>query len=499
MKKICSVLVMSLAIITMSCNRHETHGHHDHVDNLQLTSYNDDFEVFAEASPFAVGQESEILAHFTHLDNFKPLEEGSVTAKLIIGSDEVAQTLDSPTRPGIFTFSLKPEIAGEARLMFLVNTPDKTSQLTIGNITVFDDAHEALHAAHDAHITGINTAVFTKEQSWKVDFATEEVRREPFGQIIRAIGQIQPSLGDERVITARTGGIVLFPGNNVVEGTSVAAGQTLFSIDGSGMADNNLSVRFSEAQNEYNRARTEYERKAELAKDQIVSQSELLRARTELDNAQANYNNLQKNFSAGKQAVNSPIGGFIASVMVRNGEYAAPGQPVLTVSQNKNLFVKAELRPRYFDELTQISDVTFRQLQNKTTHTLDELGGRVVSFGKSADINNPLLPVVVQIDNRAGFVSGSFIEMFIKTQAQTEALTVSNEAIVEEMGNYFVYVQLTPELFEKRPVKINATNGIRTEITEGLSPGERVVGKGAILVKLAQSAAAIDPHAGHVH
>ena len=96
-------------------------------------------------------------------------------------------------------------------------------------------------------------------------------------------------------------------------------------------------------------------------------------------------------------------------------------------------------------------------------------------------------------------MSGSFIETFIKTQSQTETLTVSNEAIVEEMGNYFVYVQLTPELFEKRPVKTGVTDGIRTEITDGVSQGERIVGKGAILVKLAQSAGAIDPHAGHVH
>lgn len=492
--------MLFLVIIALSCNRNSSGEHAlDHTDNLQLTSYNDDFEVFAEAAPFSINKESEILAHFTYLNNFKPLKEGSVTASLLIGSDKVEHTLESPTRPGIFKFILKPDKEGDAKLIFNIKTPDRTSQLTVENIKVFANEHDAIQTARNEVVTSINSAVFTKEQSWKVDFATEEVQKEPFGEIIRTIGQIQPSLGDERIITAKTGGIVLFPGDNVVEGKAIGAGQTLFTIDGSGMADNNLSVRFSEAQNEFNRAKAEYERKAELAKDRIVSQSELLRAKTELDNAQANYNNLQRNFSAGKQTESSPIGGFITSVMVRNGEYAEAGQSVMTVSQNKNLFVKAELRPRYFDKLNTISTVTFRLLQNKATYTLDELGGRVVSFGKSADINNPLLPVVFQIDNRAGFVSGSFIEMFIKTQAQTEVLTVTNEAIVEEMGNYFVYVQHTPELFEKRPVKTGDTDGIRTEIIEGVSQGERVVGKGAILVKLAQSAGAIDPHAGHVH
>ena len=44
------ITVLFLAVISMSCNRSDAHDHdNDHVDNLQLTSYNDDFEVFAEA------------------------------------------------------------------------------------------------------------------------------------------------------------------------------------------------------------------------------------------------------------------------------------------------------------------------------------------------------------------------------------------------------------------------------------------------------------------
>lgn len=494
------VSALFLAVATLSCNRNNDQDlDHGHVDNLQLISYSDGFEMFAEATPFAVGHESEILAHFTRLENFKPLENGSVTANLVVGDDTVSQTLDSPMRPGIFRFTLKPGEKGEAKLLFNVKISGKISQLTVEGITVFADLNDAIHAAEDAVITSSNGAVFTKEQSWKVDFATEEIRKEPFGQVIRTIGQIQPSPGDERIVVAKTGGVVLFPGDDVVEGRAVGAGETLFTIDGSGMADNNLSVRFSEARNEYSLARAEYDRKAELAKDRIVSQRELRRAETEMENARANFNNLQKNFSAGKQSVNSPIGGFIAAVLVHNGEYVEAGQPVLRVSQNRNLFVKAELRPKYFEELNRISTVTFRLMENKATYTLEELNGRVVSFGKSVDTGNPLLPVLFQVDNRAGFIPGSFIEMFIRTQAGEEVLTVANEAVVEEMGNYFVYVQLTPELFEKRLVKRGRTDGFRTEITTGVSEAERVVSKGAILVKLAQAAGAIDVHSGHVH
>jgi RND family efflux transporter MFP subunit len=347
--------------------------------------------------------------------------------------------------------------------------------------------------------------VFTKEQSWKVDFATAEARREPFGQIIRTTAQIQPSQGDERIITAKVSGIVetwraaSLPNDNLVAGKSVNAGQALFSIDASGMADNNLAVRLAEAENEYIRAKAEYERKTALAKENIVSQSDLLQAKTDFANAEANYNNLRNNFSAGRQSVSSPIGGFVTRVLVQNGQYVEAGQPVLVVSQNRDLFITAELQPRFFDILGNITSANIRTLNNNRIYTLEELGGRVLSYGKTADVNNPLIPVIFQVNTRAGLLPGSFVEMFIKTQTNAQAVTVPNEAIIEEMGNYFVFVQLTPEFFEKTSIKKGVTDGIRTEITEGVSAGDRVVSKGAILVKLAQASGALDPHAGHVH
>ena len=71
--------------------------------------------------------------------------------------------------------------------------------------------------------------------------------------------------------------------------------------------------------------------------------------------------------------------------------------------------------------------------------------------------------------------------------------------IVEEMGNYFVYKQINPELFEKVQVGTGVSDGVRTEITYGLDGSERVVTRGAVIVKLAQAAGGLDAHAGHVH
>ncbi|MDR0541015.1 MAG: efflux RND transporter periplasmic adaptor subunit [Dysgonamonadaceae bacterium] len=360
-------------------------------------------------------------------------------------------------------------------------------------------SHDLHHEASEAGIEAGNTTIFTHEQQGKINFAVEEVLPQAFGPIIRTTAQIQPAQSDERIVTAKTEGTVLFLGDNTVEGKAVGAGQALFVVDGSGAADNNLSVRYAEAESDYKRTKAEYERKQALAKDNIVSQSELLKSRTDFANAEAVYNNLKRNFPAGKQTAGSPVGGFITRVLARNGQYVEAGQPVLVVSQNRDLFIKAELQTKYFDVLGSVKSAHIRIPDNNRTYTLEELNGRMVSYGRSTDINHPLVPVIFRVNYSEGLLPGRFVELFIKTQTGAQTLTVSNEAIVEEMGNYFVYVQQSPERFEKRSIEKGDTDGLRTEIRKGVSNGETIVSQGAIFIKLAQAAGAVDVHSGHVH
>ena len=105
----------------------------------------------------------------------------------------------------------------------------------------------------------------------------------------------------------------------------------------------------------------------------------------------------------------------------------------------------------------------------------------------------------MQIDKKSGFIQGSLVEIYLKTLTDSQAVTIPNSALMEEQGNYFVFVQETPELFEKRQVKTGVTDGFHREIISGLTPGERIVSKGAMLIKLAQASGALDAHSGHVH
>ncbi len=500
------VFIISLVIATVlnACHNHSaepvTEDDHNHDDvKVLITGYSDKFELFAEADPFAVGKTSSILVHLTHIENFKPLQEGKVTLSMVVGTKGIRQTIEKPERQGIYRFSLTPEVEGSARIMVDIETGSTKQQIEVRGIGVYSDEHTAIHEAEANAVQDANAFSFTKEQSWKIDFATEHPAIEPFGQAIKTTAKIQPAQGDEVIVTAKTNGVVTIPNNGLLEGKKVSSGELLLTISGSGLAENSWNVKFAEAKNNYEKAKADYERMSQLAKDKIIPEKELLAAKTDYENAKALFDNMNENFNAKGQRVVSPLNGFAKQLFVQNGQYIEVGHPIITISQNKNLLLTADVQQKFAPVLGAIVSANIRTLYDNKTYTLSELNGKIVSYGRSANPDNFMIPVTLQIDNKGSFVPGGFVELYLKVLSNSVALTAPNTALLEEQGQFFVMVQVTPELFEKRVVQIGSTDGIKTEVLSGLDKSDRIVSQGAMLVKLAQAAAALDPHSGHVH
>jgi membrane fusion protein, heavy metal efflux system len=358
-----------------------------------------------------------------------------------------------------------------------------------------EDHEAAEHMASEK--TG--AVVFTLEQAGKIDFATGFPVSEPFGQIIKTTALVQSPQGSEMVVSAKSAGIVLFSGNTLLEGADVKSGQGLFRISSDGLLDNNIAVRLSEAGSNYQKAKADYKRMKGLAIERIVSEKDLLAAKNQYETQKAAYDHLTSNAVASGQNIVSPMSGFVRQIFVRNGAYVEAGQAVMVVSQNKTLLLTAEVRQRYAPVLGAIASANiFSQVDNKT-YTLEQLNGKVLSYGKSANADNFLIPVNLQIDNLGHFVPGSFVEIYLKTITSGNALTIPLTAIMEEQGTFFVWVQIRPEMYEKREVKMGASDGLKVEITGGISQSDRIVVKGAVFIKLAQATGALDAHSGHVH
>lgn len=479
---------------------HDTHEHEEHeAVKVQYTAYSESFELFAEADPFVIGISANVLCHFSILPGFRALEAGKVSLVLTIEGKETRQALEQPTRKGIYSFDITPVQAGEGTLRFEIEHKEGRFEVNAGQVRVFADEHTAEEAAGQQSVSHTNATIFTKEQSWKVDFATGFPRTEAFGQAIRTSALVSFPPADEQVVTASAPGIVRYGQANLVSGMEVVKGQTLFTLSSGELSDNNFTVRLAEARSEYLNAKAEHERAVVLAADRIIAQKDLQAAQNRYERTRAVYENLDKNTGEQGRRVSSPISGYIGQVFVRNGAYVEAGQAVLNVALSKDVLLLAEVPTRYASVLKDITSATIRSQNGEAAYSLEELGGRIVAVGRSAGPENFLIPVTLSLANTAGFVPGEFVEIYLKATTSEKALTVPVTALLEEQGLFFVWVQITPELFEKREVKVGSSDGRRIEIVRGLASDERIVTEGAVMVRLAQATGTLDAHSGHVH
>lgn len=337
---------------------------------------------------------------------------------------------------------------------------------------------------------------FSKEQSWKIDFATAVVEKQNFGGAVKVVAKVVATPQDFTTIVATTSGKVQFVGN-VVEGKEVVAGEPLFYLEGGDVTDNDAAVKYAEAESNYLLAKSDYERKKLLFNDMVVSERELEAAEALYKQAEARYKSLNRSFGGGKVTLKAVKNGYIASLLVSNGDYVEPGTPIATVQCNGNYNIVAELPVRFAPQLRNIADVNI-VLPSGEAFSMNSAGGSVVAVGSAANGCN-MLPLTISAGAIDGVVPGSIVTLYITSVSDTKAVVVPRTALVEEMGNFFVFVQNNPISFEKRAVEVGATDGIMVQVLDGVAAGERVVTKGAVSLKLSQGAAALDPHAGHVH
>lgn len=501
------VFLFAGLLLLVSCHHsdhgheHNAHGVHDEEERgaLYWTSYTDQIELFAEADPLCAGYESGVLAHFSSLPDFSPLDSAHITLKLVVGHREYKDTVSEALKKGIYQFQIHPEEAGEAYLVFEIRAPGFHENVKVSGVKVYATQEEASEAAAETALLPPNTSFFSREQAWKIDFFSDYPQYESFGTVIKTLAQVKPLQQAEKMITASTSGLVRFADASLLPGKAVRQGQALLVVETRSLADNNLSVRFAEAQHDFEQARADYERLRILYADQLVSQKEFLQARTNYENKKVRLEHLHDYFNESGQPIDSPLKGFVHEVFVQPGAYVEAGQLLLSVVNDDYCMLQAEVQQKYAPILPALQYASIHLPGREEVYTLTELNGRFLSHGKSVNDDNYLLPVSLKIQNRGRFVVGSFVDLYLLAQSDTKSLTVPNTALLEDHGQYYVYVQINPENFEKRLVETGGTDGVRTQINGGLSADERVVTKGAVCIHLNQSTAGVDAHSGHVH
>ena len=364
------------------------------------------------------------------------------------------------------------------------------------NNTPKDVDHEHQQNEVDTDHEHEDEIIFTEEKAQAAGIVISEIQPKTFRNVIKTSGQVLAAQGDDMTIAATSSGIVAFGKASLTEGSAINKGTILLSISAQNIQDGDPAEK---AEITYRTAQKEYERAAILYRDKIISEKEYNQALSSYETARVAWKTTAGHQGKNGIAITSPMNGFIKSRLVNDGDYVEIGQPLLNISQNRRLMLKAEVSERYYQFLPTLTSAHFKTPYNDKVYTLESLNGKLKSYGRSSDNGSFYLPVIFEFDNKGDIIPGSYVEVFLLSGNINNVITVPVTALTEEQGSYFVYLQLDKEGYKKQEVTLGVNDGKEVQILSGIKPGARVVTKGAYQINLSANSSIIPEGHSHSH
>ncbi len=295
---------------------------------------------------------------------------------------------------------------------------------------------------------------------WPLAVQTAPVARGPAIDAVYATGSVEPTV--MLPVSPRAGGRLA--AIEVDEGARVKRGQVLARIESPDL-DNTVQEMLARER----LARTQFERTQDLVAKHFVSAAELDRTRSELDAAQAALRRAQA--QRDYNLLLAPADGMVLRRDGEIGQFIGAGQTVFTLACCAPLRVSAEV-----DE-EDIARVSVGQSAVLRSDALPKqvFEGKVAAITPKGDPVARSYRVRVQFADAkgaeaAGLRAGMTMDVNIVITRRENALLVPSRAV---QGNAVWVVE--QDRVHKRPVKLGAAGGERTEILDGLRDGDAVV------------------------
>jgi RND family efflux transporter MFP subunit len=469
---------------------------------VRVTAYSAKSELFMEYEHPVAGEKAGFLIHLTRLSDFKPVTEGGL--KLVfapVTGEPITFTLPATARPGIFKAEVVLANPGKYSLKLITDGKGFGDEITVSEVQVLNKGEKP----NDGQTAKGGAIAFLKEQQWVVDFMVAQPVKKDLGSFVSATGELVPLSNAEATVAAPLAGTIStamqlpFIGKRVAKGEVVALIDPPIRLDG-GIGQ--LGAAYAEAKNKVALAQKEYDRAKRLHEAKIAPLKRVEEAELTLSSARSALEPLEKAIGSvkgegnGRIAVRATVSGPVVEVTAGAGKGVEAGQPILRIVNTSSLWLKANIPANNIDAAAKSLSASF---------TVTGLEGefkpsRLVSIGDMLDPQTRTLPVLFEVTNSSGRLKvGLFANVAIRTGTVAGALAVPKDALIEDEGRWFVFIQSSGEAFDRREVKVGVEDDGFVQITSGLKGDERVAIRGAYYVKQAESAAKGGADQGHGH
>ena len=518
MKKLFPIVFMLLWACSGTPEATDRRAEPEEPEPIAVTRWTEKSELFMQYQPLRVGKTSRFAIHLTDLETFKPLTEGDVVVELAYeGGQRDTFSEDRPSRPGIFDVNVTPARDGSPAMTIRVESAAVDDEHRLGPVEVAGtgqvEDHEHPHDAGEGedHSQGEGIS-FLKEQQWALDFATQVVGTATMRESLTVPAKIQPRSGGRIAITAPVGGRLSTGTRLPVIGTNVESGQVVAAIVPPTSTPSDLpslELAAEEARVKLDFAWQERERLERLVEAGAIPARRVNEAKAneavvaaQLKAAQARLKHYEETRQAEHREdgrttfqVRSPLSGVVASVNTTDGAHVEDGETLLEVVAVDRVYVVGEVPEAAAAALRRPAgaEIVVPGLEQPMQV------GQLVSVANFVDPQSRTVKVIYKMDNRSRRLAvGQAVSMRLFHSTATEAPTIPESALVDDGGRPIVFVQTGGESFERRPVTLGERQSGRVQVTAGVAPGERVVTRGAYLVRLASMSTQVPAH-GHAH
>ena len=474
----------------------------EEAEPIKATVWTRGGELYLEHAPLIRGESVRFAIHLTRISDFRAVKDAACEVHL----DEETFACDPSTHPGIFGASVKPATPGDARLSIAVHGKDMNEVFDAGSAHVAASPADAERPAAATEET-IN---FTKEQQWALDFGTELVAEQSLRDSLRVAAETYPRTGGEAAVIAPAGGRLLVERTFPV-GTAIEKGALMVSVvppvgtttDLASLELAEVEAKVSLEQAQRDRARAERLlaagavplRRAEEARTvEATIRARLQAAQIRLQQFNATRGGDGADTGVKRFTVLAPISGIVAESNAISGTNTDPGKVLFRIVDTNLILVSGVVPESEYSKLRQLSGAEIEMPDGQLRPA-----GRLVAVGRLVDPATRTVPVTYEVDNkdrRLAINQTVFLRLFLRGVGRSPV--VPEDAIIDDAGRPVVFIQRGGETFVRRPVKLSLRNHGMVQVLEGINAGDRVVTKGAYLIRLSTMSSAVPAH-GHVH
>jgi membrane fusion protein (multidrug efflux system) len=261
---------------------------------------------------------------------------------------------------------------------------------------------------------------------------------------------------------------------NFDEGDAIRKGQLVAVID-----VESITTQRAELETSAELSKTIYERQQRLWDQKIGSEIQFLEAKSNYDRVQKQLASID--VQSAKKNVYAPISGTVDQVMMRQGETASPGLPILSILNTNDLDVVADASE---DLLTKVK---LRQKVKVKVPALNlEFMAPITRIGKTVDPANRTFEVEIDVPGKylRQLKANLLAEVEVLNYSAENIIVVSQDQIQQEIdGRRFVFLATDVadkgSMASKTYVETGNSFDNKAVIESGLKVGDRIITAGS--------------------